>query len=184
MALLSGNKNKQFEVTILQHLDAAYNLARWMTGNDADARDAVQSASVRALTYLDSLRVETVKPWFLGIVRNCCLDLLNERNGRIQDVDIEHLIDGQNELELLGANTTLPEHLLMNAQLKSIVNLALKQLPLAYREVLILREMEELSYEQIARMTDIPIGTVMSRLSRARVSLKRLVLALQEGKPS
>ena len=179
-----GNKNKQFEVHVLQHLNAAYNLARWLLGNEADAKDAVQTASLRALTYIDSLRQETAKAWFLGIVRNSCLDLLNERTGQIKDVDFDSLIEGQDELEVLGANTLLPEHLLINRDYRAMVNQALAKMPLAYKEVLILREMEELAYEQIALMMNIPIGTVMSRLSRARACFKEVFLELLEGKSS
>lgn len=182
--LHSGNKTQLFEVTVLQHLNAAFNLARWMMNNDADAKDAVQTASVRALHYIDNLRGADAKPWFLGIVRNCCLDLLNERSVRNQELDINTFIDSLEELESLGATTMLPEHVLIQKNNHTLVNMALAKVPVNYREVLVLREMEDMSYEQIAALMNIPIGTVMSRLSRAKLCFKKIFLELPEGASS
>lgn len=179
--MFTGNKTRRFEVTVLTHLDAAYNLARWIMKDDADARDMVQIASIRALTYLDNLRGKEAKAWFLGIVRNCCMTALGERSGRIADMDIDTLVQGNDELETLGSIGPNPELELMRRSNRTHVNQALNQLPVGYREVLILREMEEMDYEQIATVMDVPVGTVMSRLSRARLSFKQAFLALNDG---
>jgi RNA polymerase sigma-70 factor, ECF subfamily len=176
------NKSTKFEVNVLQHLDAAYNLARWILANESDARDVVQTASLRALTYMDSLRGNEAKAWFLGIVRNCCLTLLSERTQRLQDFDIDELIDGDEELATIGSTSTLPEHEILRHESRIFVNQALAMLPIGFREVLILREMEDLSYEQISLMMAVPIGTVMSRLARARQTFKQRYLQLTEGK--
>jgi RNA polymerase sigma factor (sigma-70 family) len=179
--LHSGNKTQLFEVTGLQHLNAAYNLARWMMNSDADAKDAVQTASIRALHYIDNLRGADAKPWFLGIVRNCCLDLLNERLVHHQELDIDTLLDSLEELESLGASPVIPEHLLIQKNNRALVNMALAKVPVSFREVLVLREMEDMSYEQIAVLMAIPIGTVMSRLSRAKLYFKKVFIELSEG---
>ena len=166
--MFTGNKTKKFEVLVLAHLDAAYNLARWLMGNEADARDVVQTASLRALTYVESLRGQEAKAWFLGIVRNCCMTAMTERSGHITDVDFESVVNGNDELEKLGNSGSTPELELMRKDDQFRVNEILSKLPVDYREVLILREMEDLAYDQIAYITGAPIGTVMSRLSRAR----------------
>ncbi len=167
------------------HLNAAYNLARWLMGDEADARDVVQIASLRALTYLDSLRGDDAKAWFLGIVRNCCMTALSERSGRIADLDMEAVVQGNDELETLGSSGVIPgfdpEHEMMRRDNRAHVNQALQRLPVGHREVLILREMEEMAYDEIAAVMDVPIGTVMSRLSRARFLFKQAFLDLNAG---
>lgn len=181
LRLLTRNKNNKFEVYVLTHLDAAYNLARWMMGNEADARDVVQTAALRALTYIDKLRSDEAKAWYLGIVRNCCLNALNERANRNINVDFDSLVTDDGELEALGASTVIPEQILLNQESCAFVNQALATLSIYHREVLILREMEELSYEQIANMIDVPVGTVMSRLSRARQVFKETFMKITNG---
>jgi RNA polymerase sigma-70 factor (ECF subfamily) len=152
--------------------------------DEADARDVVQIASLRALTYLDSLRGEdakAAKAWFLGIVRNCCMTALSERSGRIADMDVDAVVLGNEELETLGSSGPIPEHEMMRRDNRTHVNQALQQLPVGHREVLILREMEEMAYDEIAAVMDVPIGTVMSRLSRARFLFKQAFLGLNQG---
>lgn len=176
------NQQQQFENAVLPHLDAAYNLARWMMGNESEARDAVQTASLRAFSYFASLRNGESRPWFLGIIRNCCLTMLRERSGRLSDMDIAVLVNGHDELDVLGSNTNeLPEETLSRRNNREYVNMALRRLAVTYREVLILREMEEFSYDQIASIIGVPVGTVMSRLSRARQQFRQEFLALNEG---
>jgi RNA polymerase sigma factor (sigma-70 family) len=179
--LFNGNKSRRYEVTVLSHLDAAYNLARWLMGNEADAHDVVQVAAMRAWTYLDSLRGDDAKAWLLGIVRNCSMTALGARSERIGDMDIDAVVQGNDELDTLGSSGMLPEHTMQRRDNRERVNRALRQLPVGYREVLILREMEELAYEQIVAIMGVPVGTVMSRLSRARASFKQAFLALNEG---
>lgn len=152
-------REARFRAAVLPHLDAAYNLARWITGSSVDADDAVQEGYVRAQRYFDSCRGEA-RAWLLGIVRNVCFDLIKERGGAqpagggIDDEGAERAPD--------------PERLLSDKQDAARVNRALRRLPVEYREVLVLREIEGYSYREIARITGSQIGTVMSRLARAR----------------
>ena len=166
------------------HLDAGYNLARWIMNDEAEAKDVVQTAALRALTYVDSMRPDEAKAWFMGIVRNCCITALNARNKQGKNVDFDSLVDGNDELEMLGASSQIPEKMLMMRESRAFVNQTLAALPVAYREVLILREMEDLSYEQIAELIGVPAGTIMSRLSRARLSFKEAFMAITNGESS
>jgi RNA polymerase sigma-70 factor, ECF subfamily len=150
---------------VLCHLDAAYNLARWMMGQESDARDVVQIAALRAFSYIDSLRGDDGKAWLLGIVRNCCLSALRERSQQQAWLDVDALGD---ESDVLSDDSSSPHALLERKADRAMVNAALSRLAPAFREVLILREMEEMSYEAIAAVVGVPMGTVMSRLSRAR----------------
>ncbi len=133
------------------------------------------------MTYIDKLRTDEAKAWYLGIVRNCCLNALNERTSRNINVDFDSLVTEVGELEALGDNTAIPEQMLLNRESRAFVNQALAALPIYHREVLILREMEELSYEQIATMIGAPVGTVMSRLSRARQGFKETFMKIANG---
>jgi RNA polymerase sigma-70 factor (ECF subfamily) len=159
---------QQFEKLIVPHLDAGYNLARWMMGQEADARDVVQVAALRALTFLDGLRGLDARAWFLGIVRNCCYTALRERTERGTGMGQVSLTDDFDELVLPGGEGEGPEQALERAANRETVNSALRQLPVVYREALVLRDMHDLSYEEIAGITGAPLGTVMSRLARAR----------------
>lgn len=167
---------KRFDALVLPHLDAAYNLARWLTRDAYDAEDVVQDACVRALKYMGSLEGGDARGWFLKIVRNAFYDWL----GRNRPAEILH-----DENETVDAAVDLaavtPEQAAMRkAELRTLAD-AVAALPLQYREVLILRELEELSYKEIARIADIPIGTVMSRLARARDLLQRSPLLYAIG---
>jgi RNA polymerase sigma-70 factor (ECF subfamily) len=158
----------RFEELVLPHLDAAYNLARWLTRDVNDAEDVVQDACVRALKYVGSLKGDDARAWFLTIVRHAFYDWCKRNRpaeiARDDGTAIDMAVDP------LAVD---PEQaLLRNAEGKALVD-AVGALPLAYREVLILRELEELSYKEIARIADIPVGTVMSRLARARGLLQR-----------
>jgi RNA polymerase sigma factor (sigma-70 family) len=173
----------ELERALLPQLDAGFNLARWLLGNDSEAHDAVQVASVRAIQYFTSFRGGDAKPWFLGIVRNTCLTALRARSGRASHVDVESLVGGPAELEALGSGNEAPEAALERRAERDAVNRALRSLPAGFREALILREMEELSYEAIASVTGAPIGTVMSRLARARKMFRAeyAKLGLEDG---
>jgi len=139
-------------------MDAAYNLARWLTRNDDDARDVVQDALLRAFRALDDLRGEA-RPWLLAIVRNGCMRWLkSHRPAELAEADAAES----------AADPHTPETLALGAVDRRMLNEALAALPAQFREALILRELEELSYRDIARVTGAPIGTVMSRLARAR----------------
>ena len=142
-------------------MDAAYNLARWLTRNDQDARDVVQDAALRAYRFLDGLRGEA-KPWFLTLVRNACMTWLRAN----RPTELIGMDPDADELQRVEHDT--PETLAMNALDRRLLNEALAALPAGFREALILREMEDFAYKDIARITGVPVGTVMSRLARGR----------------
>ena len=157
----------RFEEAVLPQLDAAYNLARWITRNGTDAEDVVQEACERALKYFSAFRGGDAKAWFLTIVRHACYDWL-KRNRPAEVVSGDGTV-----MEEAPDPAGSPEQIAARNAATVALNEAVAALPLGYREVLILRELEELSYKEIARVVDIPIGTVMSRLARARGLLQR-----------
>jgi RNA polymerase sigma factor (sigma-70 family) len=160
-----------FEQVVLPHLDAAYNLARWLTRNEHDAEDVVQEAFVRALRFFGGFRGGDGRAWLLAIVRNACYDWLRRR--RPQEV-----VDSfDEELHHAAADTPTPEELLLTEARQLRLRQALEALPVAWREVLILREIEGLSYKEIAEVAGIKVGTVMSRLARARAGLQQQLAA-------
>ena len=161
------SNHTQFEALILPHLDAGYNLARWLSRDVNDAEDIVQEACLRALKYVGSLNGGSPRAWFLTIVRHAFYDWC--RRNRPSEI----AADDGTALEMAVDPAAIdPEQAFLNAASSRALSDAIAALPLAYREVLILRELEELSYKEIARIADIPIGTVMSRLARARGLLK------------
>jgi RNA polymerase sigma-70 factor (ECF subfamily) len=163
-----GARTRRFEAVALPHLSAAYNLARWICRNEADAADVVQEAVMRALQYFDSYHGGDARAWLLQIVRNSAHTWIG-RNRPAGRVPLD-------ETELDAAPDTSDPVSAVAAQADSKnLRRAIAQLPLEQREVLILREFEELSYRQIADIIDSPIGTVMSRLSRARDQLAAIV---------
>ncbi len=155
-----------FEQVLLPHLDAAYNLARWLTRNDQDAEDVVQEAYLRALRFFGGFRGGDGRPWLLAIVRNACHDFLRNRGPAGQMAPFDEEIHSQE------TEAQTPETLLLQQADRETVRRALEGLPIAWREVLVLRELEGLSYKAIAEVLGVPIGTVMSRLSRARARLE------------
>jgi RNA polymerase sigma-70 factor (ECF subfamily) len=155
-----------FAAVALPHLDAAFNLARWLTGSRADAEDVVQEAMVRALTYFPSYRGGSGRAWILQIVRNTAYGVLKARRGAR---GVEHTsIDESGEIESIPDRAPDPEKALMLSDDLGRVDALIERLPPELRETLVLRELEELSYREIAQITAAPIGTVMSRLWRAR----------------
>jgi len=167
-------KARRFEQTIMPHLDAAYNLARWLTRNDSDAQDVVQDACVRAFKYFDSFEGENASAWLLAIVRNTCFTWMRRNRPKEEVVDSDVVADdaADNAEPLLGGGSrelaTDPETRLIEGRDRTRVNELVARLPAEFREVIVLREIEDLSYREIADIVGIPIGTVMSRLSRAR----------------
>ena len=169
-----SERKERFERLVLPHLDAAYNLARWITRNDHDAQDVVQEAALRAFRFFEGLRGEA-KPWLLAIVRNSCLTWLQvNRPSDLSSFD-ERLIETQVSEE------DGPETQAIRALDRRMLNEAIAALPAQFREILVLRELEDLSYKEIARVADVPIGTVMSRLARARGLLGESVRALSNA---
>ena len=162
---------RSFEEVVLPHLDAAFNYARWLTKNDADAEDVVQDAYVRALRFFSSLRDENARAWLFTIVRNTWYGRFPRRAGsavvNVPDEDADNRADISLD----------PEAQMIQQQTVEQVRRALETLPTDFREVLVLRELEGLSYKEIAAIVEIPIGTVMSRLARARERLAGVLAA-------
>jgi len=170
---MSDDENwRRFELLAMPHLDAAYNLARWLTHNDHDAQDVVQEALMRAMRYIHGLRGDGARAWLLQIVRHTCYSWLKE-NRPVEKVVLDDFDEAWQDIA--APSTEEPPAIAMRRADKDQVNAAIADLPVAYREVLVLRELEDLSYADIARIAEIPVGTVMSRLSRAR-GLMRVAL--------
>jgi RNA polymerase sigma-70 factor, ECF subfamily len=160
-----------FERAVLPHLNAAYNLARWLTRNESDAEDVVQEACLRALRYFDGFAGEgSAKAWLLSIVRHACFTWLAKNRpaelGPLDDAAAEALVAGGEDAP------ETPERLLAAADERAELDGLIERLPPEFREVVVLRELEELSYREIAEVTALPIGTVMSRLARARARMR------------
>ena len=164
------DKRQRFEAQALPHLDSAYNLARWLARSQVDADDVVQEAMLRAYRGFDSVRGHDVKPWLLAIVRNCFLTAASQgRRGASQPLPKDDAEDGAAAIPDEAPN---PEVSAIRADHSRKLSRVISSLPQEFREVLVLREMEDLSYGDIAQVTRIPIGTVMSRLARARSMLR------------
>ncbi|HEX4966143.1 MAG TPA: sigma-70 family RNA polymerase sigma factor [Thermoanaerobaculia bacterium] len=173
------SRRARFEQAVLPHLDAAWDLARWLTRNDHDAEDVVQTATLRALQFFDGFKGESPRAWLLAIVRNAFYTWLQQR-------DRGHEIAAPFDEEVHAAESTLPDpeaELLRQADSR-LLRSGFESLPLPYREVMVLRELEGLSYKEIAAIAGIPIGTVMSRLARARRHLQDFLIAhgVKEGR--
>jgi RNA polymerase sigma factor (sigma-70 family) len=167
--------HRSFEEVLLPHLDAAFNYARWLTKNDADAEDVVQDAYVRALRFFSSLRGEDARAWLLTIVRNTWYGRFPRRAGSVGMTVADADADADNR-----ADASLdPEAQMIQQQTVEQVRRALETLPTDFLEVLVLRELEGLSYKEIAAIVGIPLGTVMSRIARGRERLAG-VLAINE----
>ncbi|HEX9144596.1 MAG TPA: sigma-70 family RNA polymerase sigma factor [Candidatus Binatia bacterium] len=162
-------KLARFEQTISPHLDAAYNLARWLMRNEHDAQDMVQEAYLRAFKFLDAFQGVDGRAWLLTIVRNVCYTWLQQN--RVHETTT--LFD--EEIHSDDSDRLNPATLALQSADHEIIRCALDQLPVEFREVVVLRELEGFSYKEIAEIAKIPAGTVMSRLARARERLKQLV---------
>lgn len=170
-----GRDDRQrFERLAMPHLDAAYNLARWLTRDDDDARDVVQDAFMRAMRYIGGFRGDNPRGWVLQIVRHTCFTWLKEnRPAEMRSLDE----DDDAIAELPGPVGDDPHVALLRRFDRQQIDRAIAALPIAYREVFVLRELEDLAYADIARIAGIPIGTVMSRLSRARGLMREALIA-------
>jgi len=161
------NKFLRFEQAILPHQDAAYNLARWLTRNDQDAEDVVQEAYLRAFKFFDGFHGRDSRAWLLTIVRNTCYTWLQQNRAHGLTTSFDE------EIHSANGNVFNPERLLLQSTDNQLLRQALEELPIEFREVLILRELEGLSYKEIGDIAGIPVGTVMSRLARARQRLQQ-----------
>jgi len=168
--LQGQNKLGRFETAVLPHLDAAFNLARWLTRNDADAEDVVQEAYLRAFRFFGGFHGEDGRAWLLEIVRNTSYTWMQRNRSPELNMPLD---DEPREVEGDDLN---PEELLLQKADAQTLRQAVEELPLEFREVLVLRELDEMSYKQIAAVADLPLGTVMSRLARARKRLQHILV--------
>jgi RNA polymerase sigma-70 factor (ECF subfamily) len=168
-------RHGEFEQVVLPHLDAAYNLARWLTRNHDDAQDIVQEASLRALKFFDGFHGEDGRAWLLTIVRNTYYTWRQKNRDRKRDESFDeefHGLEGDGSTLAGGMPQSNPEQLMMQQASQQVINKALERLPVDSREIIVLRELEDLSYKEIADIVEVPMGTVMSRLARARKLLR------------
>jgi RNA polymerase sigma-70 factor (ECF subfamily) len=164
---------ERFRQLVLPHMDAAYSFARYLTRDPAAAEDVVQEAFLRAFRGFDQWRGEAAKPWLLAIVRNC---YLNSVSGTASRTSTHPLDEWTGDLPEALVECDNPESLLADKNEAAMLRATIEQLPEPFRETLILRELEELSYKDIASIAGVPVGTVMSRLARARQMLAALLL--------
>ena len=160
-------RRDRFEQTVLPHLDAAYNLARWLTRNDHDAQDVTQEACLRAFRFFDGYQGGNVRAWLLTIVRNTCYTWLHQNRAPGSNEVFDEEI---HSAEFSGGAS--PESQALAGADKETLRRALEELPDVFREALILREIEGMSYKEIADVASVSLGTVMSRLARARTRLR------------
>jgi len=176
-----SNDAARFQQVAMPHMDAAYNLARWLTGSSHEAEDVTQEAFLRAFKFFHTFRGEDARTWLLKIVRNTYYTQWRRARSRdesaVFDEDIHSLSD-DDSVPAMGRADTNPESILSRGDDMRMLDRALEELPVEFREALVLRELEDLSYKEIAATMEVPIGTVMSRIARGRrlllESFKRL----------
>jgi RNA polymerase sigma-70 factor (ECF subfamily) len=172
---VNKRKSEQFEAILLPCLDSAYNLARWLTRNEQDAQDVVQESYLRALRSFDTFHTgRDARPWLLQIVRNTCYTWLRQNRPA-------ELVSGGDQMDTAVSAAPDAEAALIEKANAETLRRAVEEIPIEYREVLILRELEEWSYKEIAQIVGVPIGTVMSRLSRGRRELQKRLSQVQEA---
>jgi len=157
----------RFEEIVLPHLDAAYNLARWLTRNDDDAQDVVQDAFLRAFRFFADFRGVNGRAWLLTIVRNTCYTWLQQHRAHDTETPFDE------EIHTAESDISDPATLVLKGDDSRLLRQSLEELPVEFREVIALRDLEGFSYKEIANIANIPVGTVMSRLARARDRLKQ-----------
>jgi RNA polymerase sigma-70 factor, ECF subfamily len=176
-----NSANSKFESAVLENLDAAYNLARWLTRNDQDAQDVVQESCMKALRAFGSFRGTDFRPWFLTIVRNTSFTWLR-RNKLSPDVGAEQSLEVAAEIAA-DSHEYDPQAIAIRTADANLLRRAIEALPEGLRQTLVLREMEGLSYKEIGKIAGVPIGTVMSRLSRGRMQLAELLMQMDQSQP-
>jgi RNA polymerase sigma-70 factor (ECF subfamily) len=165
--LSETDRRARFEQLAVPLLDDAMRLAAWLAGSKPDAEDIVQEAMLRAYKYLDRFSGSAFRPWLLAIVRNTAMTWL-KRNRSDKVVLVPDFQSWESEQDLVAVQAESPEQALIQRDLANQLNRAVASLPAEFREVIVLRELHDLSYKEISAVVDVPIGTVMSRLSRAR----------------
>jgi RNA polymerase sigma factor (sigma-70 family) len=179
----SDSQRQRFREVVLPHLDDALSLARWLTGNATDAEDVVQEACIRAFGSISTFRDGNPRAWLLAIVRNTSFTWLAKNRPKTVIVTGDDQIFEQAGIDITaGTNSTTPEANVIEKADAEMLHRAISELPLPYREVLVLREIEGLSYREISEIVLIPVGTVMSRLARARCQLIERVARANTGK--
>jgi RNA polymerase sigma-70 factor (ECF subfamily) len=175
--MIDSTKKQRFQASVLPHLNSAFNLACWLTRSRQDAEDVVQEAYLRAFKFFDGFHGDDSRAWLLTIVRNTFYTWYQEQQKQRQqtefDEDVQVLQTGDG-FGMAAADNN-PETLLMQKDSERQLRQALQALPLEFREVMVMRELEEFSYKEIATIADLPIGTVMSRLARGRKRLHTLL---------
>jgi len=166
----------RFQQVIVPHLDAAYNLARWLTRNDHDAEDVVQEAYLRAFQFFGGFRGADGRAWLLTIVRNTCYTWLEKNRAREPAVFDE-------QLHSPDTGASGPEALALRSEDQELLRQAVDDLPAEFREVVVLHDLEGLPYKDIAHIAGIPLGTVMSRLARARQRLQQSLARRMREEP-
>ena len=178
--MTASTKEQRFQVMLLPHLNSAFNLARWLTRSHHDAEDVVQEAYLRAFKFFDSFHGEDGRVWLLGIVRNTFYTWYQQNKTQAQNTPFEeelHSIKIEDDAIAQSAGNN-PEALLMQKDSQRQMQQALESLSVEFREVMVMRELEELSYKQIAGIIGTPIGTVMSRLGRGRKQLAEILASM------
>lgn len=158
-------------------MDAAYNLARWLTRNEQDAQDMVQDAYLRAFKFFDAFHGVDGRAWLLTIVRNACYTWLHQNRAHEMTTTFDE------EIHSIESETSNPAALVLQSADHQILRQALDELPVEYREAVVLRDLEGFSYKEIADIVNVPTGTVMSRLARARERLKKILRDQPKEKP-
>ena len=185
MAIEDDSTKRQFKTLVMPHLDDAYTLARYLTRNAQDADDVVQDAYLRAFRFFSGFKGDNPRAWLLAIVRNCFYSWLKAKprgqTESLSDIALDDLDSGAVTSDLWASGTDDPETTLVRIDDAITVRGLIESLPALFREVLVLREMDDLSYREIAEITGVPIGTVMSRLARAR-SLFKTAWLQHQGK--
>jgi RNA polymerase sigma-70 factor (ECF subfamily) len=169
MRFFEGDKRTNFEQSVLPHLGAAYNLARWLTRNEHDAEDVVQEAYMRAFKFFGGFRGGDSRAWLLTIVRNTCYTWLQQNRSR------EFATGLDDESYTAESDAPDPEATLLRNVDTEMLKRAIDELPVEFRETIVLRELEEMSYKEIADISGVPLGTVMSRLARGRKRLQQVL---------
>lgn len=178
--MIDSTKSQRFQAMIMPHLNSAYNLARWLTHGHSEAEDIVQEAYLRAFKFFDSFHGEDGRVWLLGIVRNTFYTWYQQNKTQNKNTPFGEDLHGEN-IECFKSSDDNPEQILMQKDSQRVLNSALRALPIEFREVMVMRELEELSYKQIAEIVQIPMGTVMSRLGRGRKQLAAILAASAEN---
>jgi RNA polymerase sigma-70 factor (ECF subfamily) len=163
-----------FEQVVMPHMAAGYNLARWLLRNEHDAEDVMQEAIVRAFRFFAGFRGNNPRSWLLAVVRNSAFSFLQQNRARELGEELD-------EEQHAAPESDSPDVLLLRSARQRFLNQAVEELPVEFREVFVLRELEGMSYKEIADVAQIPIGTVMSRLSRARRQLQAAVARREQA---